>query len=239
VAKFKHVFYCAGNHELWQSGGGDTGAKGFARDGVEKLLAVMTRVTELGAHAAPALVGGGHDASDTGVAIVPMQSWYQPGFLEGPGSAMSGDNETARAMDAGVKWPAFLVRARELHGPAIAEFFGKLNRQTLSDVATSPMLRGLPIVSFSHFLPHPGLHRGYRWLSHFEGSHTLGAQLGQLHKSNDGAACTHVFGHTHFSIDTSIDGVRYVQHPLGNPHERKNGWQIHTSEHSPLAKVWP
>ena len=49
---------------------------------------------------------------------------------------------------------------------------------------------------------------------------------------------THVFGHTHFSIDVVIDGVRFVQHPLGNPPERANGWQISTSHGNPFALVW-
>ena len=38
-------------------------------------------------------------------------------------------------------------------------------------------------------------------------------------------------------IDTVIEGVRYVQQPLGNPHER-NGWQIQTSPRQPFANVW-
>lgn len=31
----------------------------------------------------------------------------------------------------------------------------------------------------------------------------------------------HVFGHTHFSWDAVIDGVRYVQWPLAYPQERQ------------------
>lgn len=109
-------------------------------------------------------------------------------------------------------------------------------------------LRGWPIVTYSHFLPHPSLHRGYTMLEHIEGSFALREQLGQMHTAAGTAAApgngasppphVHVFGHTHFSIDRIIDGVRYVQHPLGNPHERRNGWQIQTSESRPFAKVW-
>ena len=58
------------------------------------------------------------------------------------------------------------------------------------------------------------------------GSTLLGEQV---HSIRDAGvkSLTHVFGHTHFSIDKKLDGVRYVQHPLGNQHERTNGWQIH------------
>jgi hypothetical protein len=31
----------------------------------------------------------------------------------------------------------------------------------------------------------------------------------------------HVFGHTHFGWDSTLDGVRYIQAPLSNPNERK------------------
>ena len=107
-------------------------------------------------------------------------------------------------------------------------------------------LEGWPIVTFSHFLPRPELHRGYRTLEHIEGSLQLGEQLAALHTAagkvakRPGAAAphVHVFGHTHFSLDEVLGGVRYVQHPLGNPQERRNGWQISTSDRNPFALVW-
>ena len=67
------------------------------------------------------------------------------------------------------------------------------------------------------------------------GSAFLGRRVEELQPS------LHVFGHTHFSIDKKLDGVRYVQHPLGNQHERTNGWQIHIGPGygNPLLKrVW-
>ena len=98
---------------------------------------------------------------------------------------------------------------------------------------------GWHVVSFSHFLPRPELHRGYRVLEHFEGSHVLGEQVATLHRG--AASSTHVFGHTHWSMDRTLDGIRYVQHPLGNPHERKNGYQIFVGEPmetTALGLVW-
>ena len=34
-------------------------------------------------------------------------------------------------------------------------------------------------------------------------------------------SCAHIFGHTHFAWDACLDGVRYVQWPLGYPRERR------------------
>ena len=176
----------------------------------------------------------------------------------------------SRMMDAAVAWPTFL--RDPARGPArCSEFFARLNEFTLRDASSSALpspgggdggaansaaaaaaaaggggglLRGWPVISFSHFLPRPELHRGYAWLTHFEGSHALGRQLDELYAAANGkwggilGRCTHIFGHTHFSIDKTIDGVRYVQHPLANPHERQNGWQVHTSASHPFACVW-
>ena len=54
------------------------------------------------------------------------------------------------------------------------------------------------------------------------------------------APAVHVFGHTHFSIDQTIGGVRYLQHPLGNPQEREPSASIcnRTTARQPLGEVW-
>lgn len=232
------------------------------RDGLEKLLLLMESAVELGAHAYPVLVGtlptagseaggeaGGGDGGNSlgsggssgggGVALVPLQSWFQPDFLgDGARSGMT------PIMMAEFACPEWLEREKTADGTAVSRFFAKLNRCSMADVAGTPeassvLPRGWPVVSFSHFLPEPGLHRGYNWLSDYEGSRALGAQVRELSAATRGAGCTHVFGHTHFSMDKTIDGVRYVQQPLGNPGERGNGWQIHCDEAAPYARVWP
>ena len=144
--------------------------------------------------------------------------------------------------------PTWLKTQQAEDGAAVAKLFAKLNRCTMADVvagseeeeeAASVLPPGWPVVSFSHFLPERGLHRGYHWLENYEGSHALGRQVRELDAAAKGAGCTHVFGHTHFSMDKTINNIRYVQQPLGNPEERKNGWQIHCDESAPFAQVWP
>ena len=76
------------------------------------------------------------------------------------------------------------------------------------------------VISLSHFVPRqellpekrtlfqPGLHR-------VSGSVPLERQLRQLMPD------LHVFGHTHLNMDKTIDGIRYIQWPLGTPREQK------------------
>ena len=268
VSKFRHVFFCCGNHELWS-------ATGFT-DSIEKMLALYVMATRIGAHVAPAFVGDAK--SGNGIAIIGLQSWYHPRFLSprnsGHGGSTSHGTQMTAMMDAAVVWPECL-QSNDPGGMQKAKFFASLNRCLLSDVlpadelpavlAASPEdsaprpdpflnstrcnLAGWPLITYSHFLPRPELHRGYDMLQDMEGSFFLGDQLDALSAANapeskesskhsERPGHTHIFGHTHFSIDRSIAGIRYVQHPLGNPHERTNGWQIKTSASNPFARVW-
>ena len=115
----------------------------------------------------------------------------------------------------------------------------RLNHAKLEIIKTHATRHGgsaADVITFSHFLPRkelplPGVHE----MAKASGCLELEAQLRRV------GAKLHVFGHTHFSIDRTIDGVRYVQHPLGHTHERNNGWQIDTGEpdsHWALASVW-
>ena len=52
------------------------------------------------------------------------------------------------------------------------------------------------------------------------GSQLLAKRIQQLRP------VAHVFGHTHFNWDSTIDGVRYVQRPLAYPKERRCAAEI-------------
>jgi hypothetical protein len=81
-------------------------------------------------------------------------------------------------------------------------------------------VRGEGVISFSHFLPRIELMPEKRFLylptlSKAVGSDYLKQRVQQLRPD------LHVFGHTHFGWDSTIDGVRYVQVPLCYPQERQ------------------
>jgi Calcineurin-like phosphoesterase len=74
------------------------------------------------------------------------------------------------------------------------------------------------VVTFSHFLPRfelmpPFLNKA-RKLSLVVGDPAIDEQLRALGSS------VHVFGHTHWQADTTIEGVRYIQNPIGHSRER-------------------
>ena len=204
-------------------------------------------VTELGAHAAPALLGGGGGGGGAGrrVAVVPLQSWHHCNFLSsGPVADMPGDHPL-RHMDGGCRWPAAVARCSTSAG--VARLFARCNEELLrqalgTEEGAVAAARGHSVVSFSHFLPRPELHRTHPSaladrLGDVEGSLLLGAQVLRL------APAAHVFGHTHFSIDVTLGATRFVQHPLGNPKERELPGSefplcISTSARAPLAEVW-
>ena len=245
VGKFKYVFFCAGNHELWKE-------PGETSDGVEKLLRLMELAVSLGAYAAPALLGGRLDdpvyrgmlsgqlgSSLQTTADATTTAWrlchcsrYQPHFADGFGLTRPGrradmtrmmDNVYSAEVLGMSRWPRAVASSLPVN-----DILAEAHRPTSDDGC---LLRGWDVVSFSHFLPRPELHRGYSWLSHFEGSHALGRQLDRLyaaaHRPGDATdkrqpRRTHIFGHTHFSIDEVLDGVRYVHTRLAIK-ERQNG----------------
>ena len=77
--RFKHVFFVAGNHELWWravAGAPErSGLPGPCTHSIGKLLRLYEMAEALGAHAAPALLGGDPSKGEEGVAIIGLQSW--------------------------------------------------------------------------------------------------------------------------------------------------------------------
>ena len=141
VAKFRHVFYVAGNHELWH----DAATDGV--DSFEKLLTIYELVTALGAHAAPAVLG-------SKVVVMPLQSWYHTGFTRGTVVDMPRGHPLSM-MDGGCRWPSCLGGSSV--SSKLARFFAKCNEEAIAQAAS--WTSWCSCVSFSHFLPHAELHR--------------------------------------------------------------------------------
>lgn len=239
--KFAEVVYCVGNHELWSAPQG--------QHAFDKLLTILEEAQRIGVHVTPTLFGdaaadgrsgggGGGEGGDgggcgLGLAVFPLQSWHQPGWLRGEAEAEL--SLPAAAMDAMCRWPRCLAGGRKNGSvsPLMAPFFAELNAPLLAEPGLSRRLQGRDVVSISHFLPERRLHMGFRWLGDVEGSDPLAEQVAALRPA------VHVFGHTHWSIDMTIGRTRYVQQPLGYPRERRDeGYRLRTCAADPLALVW-
>ena len=128
------------------------------------------------------------------------------------------DDERVETMDLQAKWPQCLDGVAEGASKVetLSAFFARLNDGMLRTLAELPASRRpRATITYSHFLPVPKLHRGPVFLGRVEGSALLGEQVRAV------APTVHVFGHTHYDIDTRIGGIRYVQRPLGYPKERR------------------
>jgi hypothetical protein len=87
------------------------------------------------------------------------------------------------------------------------------------------------LITFSHFLPRQELCPEKRFLrepllTRVIGSDILESQIRRLQSH------IHLFGHTHIPIDLELDGVRYIQWPLG--YSREGAYQC-----APIRQVGP
>jgi len=217
LAKYKHVFYCFGNHECWIS------RHKFA-DSFAKIEAIRALCKDLGVRTTAALVDGNW--------IVPIIGWYhatwdtEPPLTAPPGvklkvnprepSRMSNDYMYCRWGDVEHGSEALAERI-----DAENEAWGgwPLPDELLAEAQLPPGQRTHPIVTFSHFLPRMELFVEKRMsmepnLSKLIGSNWTRKRVDQLRPD------IHVFGHTHMCWDMHLDGVRYLSWPLGMPEER-------------------
>ena len=215
---FTFVFFIPGNHDLWVKGHGIT--ESFPSS-VEKLSHLTEKCGELGVYTYPIHFTW----REKGIWIVPLYAWYHPSFDQEkdipPDMASIPPVEKVFQDFRRCVWPPGLDPL-QTH---VAKYFDDLNDKPPNN-SLSPLSHSLSrlgadvIISFSHFLPRIELIPEKRFLFYPHlakavGSDFLAKRVSLLTPS------LHVFGHTHFGWDMEMEGVRYVQAPLGYPHERK------------------
>lgn len=133
--------------------------------------------------------------------IAPLFSWYSQDFADADADAVLsawGDFRYCR-------WPAGVG--------APDQIFSDRNGECAAPIAGR-------VLTFSHFLPRIDLlpdptHLRFKGLPRVAGSQLIESQLRALGSE------LHIFGHSHIRWDETIDGVRYLQHSLGYPQERR------------------
>lgn len=244
--KYKHVFFCPGNHEMWCMEKNEPGVGRACNDSFEKLDLVRRACKEVGVYTSAKLIEG--------VWVVPIFGWYHISWdTEPPLKAPAGRKLIREAEPPErIATDFFLCKWGDLQNGSeeLAQLLDAQNDRTegeeewgawplpaelLEEVAKPPGERDNMIISFSHFLPRLELMPEKRLLfqpnlSKVSGSSWTRARVDSLKPD------IHIFGHTHFPWDMELEGVRYRSWPLGKPDEqaiRIAHWPTETAE------TWP
>ena len=127
--------------------------------------------------------------------------------------------------------PDFATRRKRARASAL-QSAARLDVSDLNDLGFGPEPadeRRPFTISFSHFCPRIELLPEKRFyesrlkasiVPKVSGSRFLEAQVRQLQPD------VHCFGHTHIPVDMTLEGIRYVQWPLGAPREQVQATQV-------------
>lgn len=235
-ARFHHVFFVPGNHELWVM-------KGERGSSLDKFRGILELCARLGVQCGPFKIG-----APKPVWIVPLFSWYVT-----PDEGSNSLYLPKRGGDQGMKvWSDtyFVKWPQEPGWTGASNYFLGLNHERVARSYDAP------VISFSHFISRqdllfplgtdveaiirqahehgPALAQsedgdGFNF-SRVAGSRALETQIRAL------GAKVHVHGHQHRNRFRHVDGILYVSHCLGYKHERQRGILDHI-ESGPLL-IW-
>ncbi len=219
--KFGTVFFTPGNHDLWiDEDDADAGA-----DSLGKLRAILQLADRLDVVTRPSRFGG--DDGSAAVWVCPLLSFHHESFDTEPelqGWAVPPARDVMIDYRA-CRFPAHLGGVGDERAAAAVDALNDESARESSEawgaLASRPAAE--PLVTFSHFLPRVELLPEKRFLTcpqlpKAAGSARLGRRVQTM------APDVHVFGHTHFAWDMTLDGVRYIQAALGYPTERRSRW---------------
>jgi hypothetical protein len=209
---FSYVFFVPGNHDLWVK---SPGVSEVWANSVDKLQSLLSKCVAMGVHTHPV-----HFVwSERGLWVVPIFSWYHPSFDRErdipPNVAAIPPIEKVFQDFRRCVWPSGLDPL-QTH---VAKYFDDLNDTPPHTTVVSRSDADV-VISFSHFLPRIELLPEKRYLFYPNLAKAVGSDYLQRRVAALSPSL-HVFGHTHFGWDATVDGVRYVQAALGYPHERK------------------
>lgn len=225
TSTYAHVFFITGNHELWVR------KKDREKyDSLGKLRELVKICDELGVKTAPTKIG-------EILWIVPIWSWYHATWDREPDVPGAYPIEKVMMDFHACDWSSE-PGLRASGDDSVAAYFDEMNdefEQILEDIKNARMKSEEEgeepvVISFSHFLPFQELLPEKRWLFYPNLAKASGSDYLAKRVESLKPAC-HIYGHTHFTQDQTLDGTRYVQWPLGYPKEHRRrrdggrGWK--------------
>ena len=216
----------------------------MSEDSVQKIVEIVDKARECGVHTGPVRIVG-----KEAVSIFPLYSWYHSGWDTEPDLEHEAYRAVEEAMPFSRKWgdfsmctwPTDLLPEHQdfastdvdRDSTVLALAWASLNEPFLAPVTSSSAHRistgggrDRPprvserdtVLSFSHFIPRQELLPEKRFLTEplltrVVGSDPLEAQIRRLRPH------LHLFGHSHVPVDLEVEGIRYVQWPLGYSRE--------------------
>mmetsp|Transcript_9707 Transcript_9707/g.16966 ORF Transcript_9707/g.16966 Transcript_9707/m.16966 type:complete len:490 (+) Transcript_9707:70-1539(+) len=223
-SKFAFVFFVAGNHDLWVR-------KQKGTDSFQKLQQLDEICKEEGVETRPRFF---KISSRDIIWIVPLLSWHCQNFdseMDGWWKHTPKRKKKKRLSSDYLfcKWPTPFDQADD----SVASHVDVMNDKRVLEYSSNGRARlkrlfngareaGHVVISFSHFLPRIELLPRKRYLARptlakVVGSPYLGRRLQQLRPD------VHVFGHSHFSWDQKLDGIRYISPAMGMRRDRASG----------------
>ena len=204
VSSFAQTSFVVGNHDLWSD-------RGSGDDSLAKLAKIDRLCAELGVATRPALVAG--------CVVAPIASWHHAAWDTEPevtGWEKIPDHTRCMSDFYRCAFPGLDQETDD-----VARHFDGLNGALEAEVAALRAAHpAAPLVTFSHFVPRLELVPEKRFLYLPTLNKAVGSAFLQRRVDALRPDC-HVFGHTHFGWDATVDGVRYLQGCLAYPTERE------------------
>ena len=247
---YETVFFTPGNHDVWIT-------CRSAPDSLRKYKDILKICDEEGVLTAPErLRAQSSDGRVPSVWVVPIASWYhaswdrEPPLNPPPGMRLQIDPAVRHASsdEACCKWPSNLKHgSEELAGAIDAINSGEGERRSfegalsaIADERAAATASNVPppvVISMSHMLPRQELcpekrHLFMPTLHTIIGSDFLRRRVEALRPQ------VHVFGHTHFAWDQTLDGIRYIQWCLATPAEQSRRVPYAGADGAAACKLW-
>ncbi|CAF3287032.1 unnamed protein product [Rotaria socialis] len=229
-SKFKDVYYCPGNHELWTRSNRED-EELHIDNSIEKFHYILKTCENLGVHTKSGV-------TSQGVTIVPLNGWYDDS-LHVPSPNVTSDLQLWSDYYS-CKW------TNEVPQHLAAKYFTTLNEKYISSFKENR--NNSKIITFSHFLTSKKLMKAYidemslrrqKWLDSRKGTPSIEKLKSGTMTANFSLVAgtellneqlklikpqVHIFGHSHRKMELDIDdGIRYINNPLGYVRERETG----------------